>query len=565
MGELMNRVVAASESIWRSDGRRRLCVSIVKALGLSAWSQVRPRCRCQSGSQEFWARNVRSCSSGGYCPKQDMGTGQNTAKTKYAALLLSLDGDGSLVNQLVRALRLEIGIANVGARLPSTRTLAQDLGMSRNTVSAAYGELANDGLIVSRFGGGSFIGGLTHTPAPQVPTASMPATQRPPVLSGFGQRVTALEESPVLERPELHFDFRYGLPVLGDFPFTAWSRIVARQALNAAVAVTGYGNPSGHPGLRAEIAEYLRRARGIDCRVEEIIITNGSQQALDLIARVLVDPGDRIVLEEPHYEGARQAMEAAGARVVAVPVDGDGLQVDKLPGRSARCRLVYVTPSHQFPAGAVLSAARRRKLLDWASTQNCFVVEDDYDGELRYDVAPLAAIKGQDAEDRVIYVGTLSKVLFPSLRVGYIVSPRSLVKSLVAAKHICDRQTPTVLQSSLCEFLAQGHFNRHLSRVRALCARRRKTLLRAIDAHLGDRVTVEGVNAGVHVMVWLKDHSAGEVPALVKKAESVGVGIYPVAPYFLHPPRRAGFLLGYASMEEAALIEGIRRLSKVFA
>lgn len=498
-----------------------------------------------------------------------MGVSSRTATTKSSELLLSLDGQGSLVDQLVRALRREIKLANVGARLPSTRTLAKDIGVSRNTVTTAYGELANDGLIVGRFGGGSYIGGLTRPPGNGVAGTFEPQTSdkavEAPVLSKFGQRLTALDPSPILERPELRFDFRYGLPVMGDFPFATWSRIVARRATISSVSVLGYGGAAGYPPLRAEIAEYLRRARGIACDAEQIIITNGSQQALDLIARILVDAGDRVVLEEPHYEGARQAFTAAGARIVAVPVDEQGLQVAKLPGHSARCRGVYVTPSHQFPTGAVLSAQRRRTLLDWASAHQCFVIEDDYDGELRYDVRPLEAIKGSDTEDRVIYVGTMSKVLFPSLRVGYIVSPRALVKSLVAAKHVCDRQTPALLQGSLSDFLSQGHFNRHLLRTRNLCARQRKMLLLAIATHMGDRVSVEGVNAGIHVMIWLKNHGSRDVPGLVEKAAQLSVGIYPVAPYFMHPPHRAGFLLGYASMEESAILEGIKRLSTVFA
>lgn len=491
-------------------------------------------------------------------------------KSTYSALMLSLDGEGTLVDQLVRALRSEIKAANVGARLPPTRTLAKDLGISRNTVVTAYGELANEGLVASHFGGGSFVSGLTRSPrgnrsdvgAIQEPVSHTESEFR---LSKFGRRLEHLDASPILERPELQYDFRYGLPVVGDFPFTAWSRVVARRATIASVSVLGYGEAAGYLPLRSEIAEYLRRARGIACEADQIIVTNGSQQALDLIARILVDPGDRVVLEEPSYEGARQAFSVAGARIVAVPVDKDGLQVAKLPARSARCRAVYVTPSHQFPTGAVLSSDRRRELLEWARIQNCFVIEDDYDGELRYDIRPIQAIKGGDVDDQVIYVGTMSKVLFPSLRLGYLVSPRRLIKSFVAAKHVCDRLTPALLQTSLSDFMAQGHFNRHLLRARRLCAHRRVALLDAVEEYLGERVTVEGTNAGIHVMMWLNDRMGSEVPLLIKQAADVGVGIYPIAPYFIHAPRRAGFLLGYASMDENMIREGIKRLARVLA
>lgn len=487
-------------------------------------------------------------------------------RSTYSSLMLSLDGKGMLVDQVIRALRSEIARLNVGARMPPSRTLAKDLGVSRNTIIAAYAELTNEGLISSRFGGGSYVSNIDRVPRAADADPDDPA--RPPVrqarLSRFGKRLQHLDASPILERPELRFDFRYGLPIVGDFPFSTWSRIVARRATVGSAAILGYGEAAGYPPLRAEIADYLRRARGILCDAEQIIITNGSQQALDLIARVLIDPGDRVVIEEPTYEGARQAFSAAGARLVAVPVDKDGLQMSRLPARSAQSRVVYVTPSHQFPTGGVMSAPRRQQLLQWAQSNDCYVVEDDYDGELRYDVRPIEAIKGSDANDQVIYVGTMSKVLFPSMRLGYLVSPRCLVSSFVAAKHVCDRQTPALLQMALADFMAQGHFNRHLLRARRLCAHRRMALLGALDRYLGDRVAVEGANAGIHLMMWIQNRSAGDVPGMVEAAASAGVGIYPIGSYFLHPPKRAGFLVGYASMEDAMIEEGIKILSQVF-
>ena len=478
--------------------------------------------------------------------------------------MLSLDGEGTLVDRLVRALRSEVEHWPVGTRMPPTRTLARELGISRNTVVDAYGALATDGLIAGRFGGGSYVSAIDRSAAdPQEARSSRALAREPPRLSHFGRRLESLDASPILERPGLQFDFRYGLPIVGDFPFNTWARIVARRATVASVSALGYGKAAGYEPLRAEIAEYLRRARGITCAPDEIVITNGSQQALDLAARILIDPGDRVILEEPSYEGARQAFSVAGARILAVPVDRDGLRVDELPKRSGRCRVVYVTPSHQFPTGAVLSAPRRRELLRWAHAHGSYVVEDDYDGELRYDIRPIQAIKGGDLEDRVIYVGTLSKVLFPSMRLGYIVSPRSLVESFVRAKHVCDRQTPMLLQMSLADFMARGHFDRHLLRARRLCGQRRAALLAAVERHLAARVTVEGANAGIHVMMWVKGRVARDVPRMIDRAMEAGVGVYPIAPYFIRPPKRAGFLLGYASMDEQRIAEGIKRLAEI--
>jgi GntR family transcriptional regulator / MocR family aminotransferase len=486
------------------------------------------------------------------------------AKAPHSSLILSLDGEGTLVDQVLRALRAEIRNLSVGSRMPPTRALSEDLGVSRNTVIAAYAELANEGLIVSHFGGGSFVSDLERAERPlDVRALSGTEPARPPRLSDFATRLRLLDASPILERTELHYDFRYGLPVVNDFPFHAWSRIVARRATIGSVSVLGYGDAAGYMPLRVEIAEYLRRARGITCSPQQVIVTNGSQQALDLAARILIDPGDRVALEEPGYEGARQAFTAAGARVVAVPVDKEGLQVARLPGRSARCRAVYVTPSHQFPTGAVLSAPRRKQLLEWARANESYVLEDDYDGELRYDVRNIEAIKGADSDERVIYIGTMSKVLFPSLRLGYLVCPPTLVESFVTAKHVCDRQTPALLQMALSDFMTQGLFSRHLLRAKRLCAQRRRALLDAVERHLGARVTVEGANAGIHVMMWINDRPGSDVPSLISAAASIGVGIYPIAPYFMHAPQRAGLLLGYASMDEPMIAECIERLARI--
>jgi GntR family transcriptional regulator/MocR family aminotransferase len=493
---------------------------------------------------------------------------KNIRKLDALGVLLKLDGRGSLVDQLARALRAEIRDAEPGSRLPPTRTLAAELGVSRNTVTMAYGELVNEGQIESRFGGGSYVGQRLDRqpqkpvtkPVLKLETASVSLS---PILSRFARRLTGFEPSPILERPELRYDFRYGLPVINDFPFAHWTRIVGHRASVSSTSLLGYGHAGGYPPLRLSIAQYLRRARGIVCEPDDVIITNGSQQALDLIARILIDSEDGVVIEEPHFEGAREAFSAAGARLVAVPVDRDGLQVSKLPGATAHCRVVYVTPSHQFPTGAILSSSRREELLAWAREQNAFIVEDDYDAELRYDVRPQAAIKAVDSEDRVIYVGTMSKVLFPSLRIGYIVSPPALTKSFLAAKHVCDRQTPLLLQTSLSDFIAYGHFDRYLVRQKRLCGRKRATFIRAIEDHLGDDVGVQGVSAGIHALLWLNGRPASEVPKLIAAAAQIGVGIYPVAPYFLHAPRRAGLLLGYASMDEPLIAEGIARIAKV--
>jgi GntR family transcriptional regulator/MocR family aminotransferase len=294
------------------------------------------------------------------------------------------------------------------------------------------------------------------------------------------------------------------------------------------------------------------------CDPSQVIVVSGSQQALDLIARVLIERGDRVALENPCYQGTREVLRTAGARLLPVPVDRDGLNPARLP-QSAR--MAFVTPSHQFPTGAILPLARRVALLDWARRTDAVVVEDDYDGEFRYEEQPLESLQGLDTEGRVIYIGTFSRTVFSALRIGYLIVPRPLVAVFTSAKWLCDRHTATLEQEALAEFITSGMYERHLRRVRRRNAARRAVLLDAIDRYLGDRVEVTGYGAGAHVALWpgtrIAEHTA------IERAASRGVGIYGIAPYFLTQPSRRGLMLGYSRMSEADIREGVRRLSEV--
>jgi GntR family transcriptional regulator/MocR family aminotransferase len=292
-----------------------------------------------------------------------------------------------------------------------------------------------------------------------------------------------------------------------------------------------------------------------------VVIVNGSQQAFDIAARVLLDPGDTVVIEEPHYPGARLPFEAVGARCIGIAVDADGLDTARLPSAGARARLAYVTPCHQFPTGVIMPAARRNALLDWAARTGAWVVEDDYVSELRYDGRPLEALQALDRAGRVIYVGTFSKTLFPALRLAYAVLPRELVKTFVAAKWMNDRYTAMLGQEALTDFITGGHFERYLRRSCTRNAARRRVLIEALEQHLGDRVEIAGENAGVHLVVWLNEVAPRELGGLISRAARAGVGLYPVNPYYARPPRKAGLLLGYAALTEADIRAGIRRFA----
>jgi GntR family transcriptional regulator/MocR family aminotransferase len=359
----------------------------------------------------------------------------------------------------------------------------------------------------------------------------------------------------------LAYDFRYGRPALEAFPQALWTRLVTRRARALSTRSLGYGRPRGLPALREAIADYLRRARGVRADAEQVLIVNGTQQALDLAGRLLLDPGDRVVVEEPGYQAASQLFSALGARLCPTPVDADGLRVAELP--RGKVRLAYVTPSHQFPLGGVLSLERRFALLRWAEATGAHLLEDDYDAEFRYDARPLEAVQGLDRAGRVLYVGSFSKVLFPSLRIGYLVVPGALVSAAASLKFLMDCATPTFEQEVLADFLAEGHFERHLRTMRALYARRRAVILEALQQGLGERLEVAGADAGLHLVLYLRGLTSAAVPGFVARAAERGLGIYPLAPYHLRGAKRAGLILGYAGLTEGELRAGARLFSEL--
>jgi GntR family transcriptional regulator/MocR family aminotransferase len=346
-------------------------------------------------------------------------------------------------------------------------------------------------------------------------------------------------------------------------PHAIWTRLVTRRARMMSTKTLGYGQVRGFPPLREAIAGYLARARGIRASADQVLVVNGTQQALDLTARMLIDRGDRVVVEDPGYQAARQTFLGFGARLVPTRVDADGLDVAALPkGRSVR--LAYVTPSHQFPLGGVMPLGRRFDLLRWAEATGALILEDDYDSEFRYDTRPVEALQGLDRSGRVLYTGSFSKVLFPSLRVGYLVVPEPLVPAAAALKFLMDYSTPTFEQEVLTEFITEGYFERHLRRMRALYATRRRVLLEALRDSLGDRLEVIGAEAGLHVVIYLRGVRAAAVPALIARAAEAGIGIYPLAPYYVRrPPPAGGLILGYAALSERDIRAGVRVFAEV--
>jgi GntR family transcriptional regulator/MocR family aminotransferase len=421
----------------------------------------------------------------------------------------------------------------------------------------AYEQLLAEGFVTGHAGSGTYVSEQLVERRPSRRTQS--ADLR---LSRFGREASQAVrsvETPPQPRATVRYDFRYGRSDLETFPFELWRRLLLRQARKASVRHFDYASALGNADLRAAICAHLRRSRAVECTPSEIIIVNGSQQALDLVIRVLVERGDPVAIEEPHYNGTREALLVAGARLHPVLVDRNGIKLEKLPKNA---RLIFVTPSHQFPTGAILPLERRLALLGWASQHNAIIVEDDYDGEFRYDGRPLESLQGLDKEGRTVYIGTFSRTVFPALRIGYIVAPSSSVSAFVAAKWLADLHTATLEQQTLAEFINSGLYERHLRRLRKRHAQRRTVLVQAVRKYLGDRVEIGGGDAGAHVVLWPRQPI--EESVAIKQAEKHGVGIYGYTHCFLKTPPRPGFILGFAHLNEIEIREGIQRLRNVF-
>jgi GntR family transcriptional regulator/MocR family aminotransferase len=467
--------------------------------------------------------------------------------------------DKPLFRQVYLGLRQAIlsGVFPAGDRLPSTRDLSEQLGISRTVVLLAYDYLLADGFVVGRGGSGTYVTESFNGGGPKRPEKSAQL-----LLSRFGvaaARAAGAMDFPSRQSPPLRYDFAYNRSDMTIFPLEKWRRILLRQARKAPVRELDYAPPAGSRLLREAICLHLRRTRAVVCDPSEMIVVNGSQQALDLVARVLVEPGTRVAIEDPQYPGTREVLRAAGAQLRPVPVDRDGLNPAKLPDHAS---LVFVTPSHQFPTGAILPLGRRLALLEWARRKNAVIVEDDYDGEFNYEGRPLQSLQGLDTEGRIVYIGTFSRTVFPALRIGYLIVPKSLAPAFTAAKWLSDLHSATLEQQSLAEFLTTGMYERHLRRLRRRNTARREALRGAVHKYLGDRVEMTGDGSGAHVVLWPTKRVSED--AAIVHAAARGVGVYGISPFFLTAPPRPGLVLGYSRMNEKEIREGIRLLGETF-
>jgi GntR family transcriptional regulator/MocR family aminotransferase len=502
---------------------------------------------------------------------------KRAATVPATGIVLDRAGRLPMHRQLSQRLREAIlaGQFPPGTRLPSTRTLATELGVSRTTALAAYEQLRDEGYLDGRVGAGTTVADLTGPPparTPAAPAAPLPTPHGTgpdaarPVLSARGAAVAA---SRWRLRPQTDSGrgrpraFPLGLPALDAFPRQLWTRVLTRRARRSLGDLLGYQDPAGHRPLREAIAAYLGLASGVRCDPDQVLVVSGAQAGIDLAARLLLDPGDKVWVEDPGYYGARGALTGAGARLVPVPVDADGLDLGAARRRQPDARLAYVTPSHQFPVGMTMSLARRLDLLAWAESAGGYVLEDDYDSEYRYVGRPLPALQGLDQAGRVVYVGSFSKVLFPSLRVGYLVVPGGLVDAFTAAQRFGEVHVPALEQAALADFIADGHLGRHVRRMRALYAIRGWALVRAIRRQAPDALEVRSAHAGLHLVAWLPP--GADDRAAAERAAAAGVEAQALSDHALERPGRGGLLLGYAAVPEPEIDRATARLARALA
>ncbi|WIX99200.1 PLP-dependent aminotransferase family protein [Amycolatopsis mongoliensis] len=462
---------------------------------------------------------------------------------------VSLAGRGDLSVRIYRQLRDAVldGRLRAGERLPPTRELARRLAVSRNTVAVAYDRLTADGFLTGRVGAGTYVSG------------SLPATKPRKAPAARGPRPKAIWRSlaspvaAVAEVPE--YDFRVGIPDAALFPFETWRRLLARE-LRAAAAFVHYVDPGGHPGLRAAIARHVGVSRSVRADADDVLVTQGAQQALDLLCRVLLSPGDRVAVEEPGYRQAKLLFASHGAEVVGVPVDGEGLDVAALPSRT---KLVYVTPSHQFPLGTPMSLARRTALLAWAERADAVVVEDDYDSEFRFSDRPLEPLQSLDRGGRVAYVGSFSKTLLPMLRLGFLIAPPSLQDALRHARQLSDWHGDVPAQAALARFVDEGLFARHIRRATKVYAERHERITSTVDRVFAGRLRVVPSAAGLHLCALGEE----DLEPIAARAAAAGVAVQTLSDLCCGFPA-PGLVLGYGSIPVERIDDGLAALDRAW-
>lgn len=467
---------------------------------------------------------------------------------------VNLIGRKNLSGEIYRQIRNAIGDGRLrpGDCLPASRDLARSLKVSRTTVTVAYDRLAGEGFVVSRMGAGTYVNNeVVRTPKEdrRRPEGSL---QPRSVWDSIG--ISRAFDAPA------RFDFRTGLADASLFPHETWRRLIVKALRSEAVAGGVYGDPAGHRELREAIARHIGVSRGVQVSADDITITNGAQESVNLVARALLEPGDRVAVEDPGYHPPRFLFQSLGAEVHGVPVDNEGIVVDQMPPRA---RLVYVTPSHQYPLGVTMSLPRRLALLDWADHNNAAIIEDDYDSEFRFAGRPVEPLHTIDASGRVVYIGSFSKTLLPTLRLGFVATPPSCTAAVNKAKYLADWHTSMVLQVALAQFIDQGAFARHLRKVRRVYTERHETVVKILNSNFADQLEVIPAVAGLHVAAVARSVTVDQITEVTERAAELGVQVQRLARFAFNAPR-AGLLFGYGAIPTAHIPKGLALLRSCF-
>ncbi len=453
------------------------------------------------------------------------------------------------------------GRLSPGQRLPSTRALAADLKISRLPILTAFEQLLHEGYIEGKIGLGTFVKDSIPDDLARPVLAQNPIMRPRRLSEGMtGAGVTSPHSKTPSNQSALG-PLRVSLPALDHFPHKIWSGLVSRHAKSFSIELMAYGEPSGHWPLREAIAQYLRTARAVRCDANQVLIVSGSQMALQIFAMALLKPGDLVCIEDPGYPGARPALAISGATLVPIAVDDQGIDVVQVASLASGVRAVYVTPSHQYPLGVSMTASRRLELLEWAQRNRSWIIEDDYDSEYRYASRPVAALQGLDAASQVIYIGTFSKVLFPSLRIGYVVVPNALLTTFAEIRETLDLFSPTLYQLVLTEFLQEGHFARHLRRMRALYLARRNALVDCLSETCGEVLKPYNADAGLHLTALLPVGVDDE--ELVRNAARHGISTIALSSCFVRESASSGLILGFGGTDEKRIKTAVQTLASL--
>lgn len=485
-------------------------------------------------------------------------------------IALDDESDMPLYRKIYEAIRTSIltGEFHSGRQLPASRELARKLEVSRMTVINAYDQLIAEGYIEGRVGSGTFVASrlpdefLQVTEPPRKTNSRLSNRLSRPSLSSYG-RAIARSQAEILayNRATRAVPFQYGLAAIDRFPFDIWTKLTNKSYSTLKRDAFGYGDAAGYLPLREAVAAYLKSFRAVNCTPEEIIITNGAQHAFDIIGRVFLERDSRVWVENPCYISAKQVFMSLGARLKGVPVDREGMSLARAPKSERSPALVYITPSHQFPLGGVMSLSRRLQLLEWAHKGGTYIIEDDYDSEFRYESRPIPSLQGLDRNGRVLYVGTFNKIVFPSLRLGCIVAPPELAKTLAAVRTLSGSHAPLIEQATLAYFLNEGYFTRHLRRMRRLYEHRQKVLIHELQRHLSGKLEITETGSGMHVVGWLPNGIDDN--RVVKRAADEGLKLVSVSSHSLTSWKRGGLVLGYTALNEEQIRYGVEKLARV--